>query len=121
MTKKNPYVFTIGFNKSIPSHIRAADILNDTKDKAQLIATAVLYYLENAECDTVQNLDISSLRPLITELVQSELKKEIGHYSKCSETDISADVLTKESTMALDINPEITKNAKKALKAFRKF
>ena len=37
MAKKNPYVFTIGFDETDPVHVRAAEILNGTKKKAQLM------------------------------------------------------------------------------------
>lgn len=42
VAKKNPYVFTIGFDETDPTHVRAAGILNGTKKKAQLIAAAIL-------------------------------------------------------------------------------
>ena len=33
MEKKNPYKFTLGFDKTKPSHVRATEILNSVKDK----------------------------------------------------------------------------------------
>ena len=53
MAKKNPYVFTIGFDETDPVHVRATEILNGTKKKAQLIAAAVLSYVDGADSETI--------------------------------------------------------------------
>lgn len=42
MEKKNPYKFTLGFDKTKPTHARAVEILNAVRDKADLIASAVV-------------------------------------------------------------------------------
>ena len=44
MGKKNPYVFTIGFDKKNPEHLEVVEILNGTEKKAALIAEAILQY-----------------------------------------------------------------------------
>ena len=41
MEKKNPFKFTLGFDKTKASHIRAVELLNSVKDKADLIAEAI--------------------------------------------------------------------------------
>lgn len=51
MAKKNPYVFTIGFDETDPAHVRAAEILNGTKKKAQLIAAAILSYVDSVDSE----------------------------------------------------------------------
>ena len=43
--KKNPYVFTIGFDRKNPEHLEVVEILNGTEKKAALIAEAVLQYM----------------------------------------------------------------------------
>ena len=51
MGKKNPYVFTIGFDKKNPEHLEVVEILNGTEKKAALIAEAVLQYkIGRASC-----------------------------------------------------------------------
>ena len=37
MGKKNPFVFTIGFDKSDPDHVYVTELLNTTEKKAKLI------------------------------------------------------------------------------------
>ena len=52
VTKKNPNKFTIGFKKNNVSHQKVVEILNNTEDKADFIASAVLHYLgEGKETD----------------------------------------------------------------------
>ena len=40
--KKNPYVFTIAFDKKNPEHMEVVEILNATEKKAAMIAEAIL-------------------------------------------------------------------------------
>ena len=45
MTKKNPYVTTIGFNKEDPDHVYVADFLNSMgRGKGQYIVKAIMAY-----------------------------------------------------------------------------
>ncbi|MEY8482560.1 stage III sporulation protein AF [Lachnospiraceae bacterium 48-21] len=78
MAKKNPYVFTIGFDETDPSHIRAAEILNGAKKKAQLIASAVLSYVDGADSEQTTELHLEALQPLLEKLVRNELEKAMN-------------------------------------------
>lgn len=125
MAKKNPFVFTIGFNKSNPSHVQVTEILNETEEKAQLIATAVLFYLEKKQEYGGTNLETAGLQPAIAEIVQREVKKalEVSLQSQRAFTDSQID---EEKPISLDgdsvaFNSDIAHNAKNALKAFRRF
>ena len=75
MAKKNPYVFTIGFDETDPVHVRAAEILNGTKKKAQLIAAAILSYVDGADLEKIPDFHVEALEPLLEKLIQKELKK----------------------------------------------
>ena len=79
MAKKNPYVFTIGFDETDPSHIRAAEILNGTRKKASLIASAVLNYVDGVESEQISELHPEVLQPLLERLVQKELEKAMNN------------------------------------------
>ena len=72
VTKKNPYKFTIGFKKNNVSHQKAADILNTTEDKADLIANAVLSYL--GENESSEPVDSASLHLMIETIVKREIE-----------------------------------------------
>lgn len=78
MEKKNPYVFTIGFDETDPSHIRAAEILNGTKKKASLIASAVLSYVDGVDSEHASELHPEALQPLLERLVKKELEKAMN-------------------------------------------
>lgn len=45
--KKNKFIFTIGFKRTDPEHVRVADILNETDSKNQFIVDAVLCYVDS--------------------------------------------------------------------------
>ena len=51
MEKKNPYKFTLGFDKTKPTHVRAAEILNSVRDKADLIASAVVAHIDGGSTE----------------------------------------------------------------------
>lgn len=59
MEKKNPYKFTLGFDKTKPSHVRATEILNSVKDKADLIASALVSYIDDVRQEEGAVLSIS--------------------------------------------------------------
>ena len=79
MAKKNPYVFTIGFDETDPSHIRAAEILNGTKKKASLIASAVLNYVDGVDSERTSELHPEALQPILERMVRKELEKAMNH------------------------------------------
>lgn len=56
MEKKNPFKFTLGFDKTKASHIRAVELLNSVKDKADLIAEAIVAH------DGIQKATLSVMR-----------------------------------------------------------
>lgn len=45
--KKNEFVFTIGFKRTNPEHVRVVDILNEMDSKNQFIVDAVLCYVDS--------------------------------------------------------------------------
>lgn len=100
MAKKNPYVFTIGFDETDPSHVRAAKILNGTKKKAQLIAAAILSYVDGVTPERTVDVSLEMLQPFVEQLVQSELEKVIKSREFSQSTE------EKNSEKVLDLSPE---------------
>ncbi|WP_320968212.1 hypothetical protein [Hungatella hathewayi] len=45
--KKNEFVFTIGFKRTDPEHVRVVNILNETASKNPFIVDAVLCYVDS--------------------------------------------------------------------------
>lgn len=122
MVKKNPYVFTIGFDETDPAHVRAAEILNGTKKKAQLIAVAILNYVDGTDSDKISDFHVESFQPLLEKLIQKELEKAMGG---CLTAFAGKEAQPSDSV--LDLSPEeremdetITQNIMEAMDTFRR-
>lgn len=75
--KKNPYVFTIGFDRKNPEHLEVVEILNGTEKKAALIAEAVLQYMgkkPGGEAGVSQK----SIQAMVRLLVRQEMERIAG-------------------------------------------
>lgn len=123
MTKKNPNKFTIGFKKNNVSHQKVVEILNNTEDKADFIASAVLHYIGEGKGTDSLNPDKSSLLPLIKTIVKKEIQEAISEKKyvsaeRADPDDIIMDLSdSEEEPIALD--EHIIKNISNALDAFR--
>ena len=79
MEKKNPFKFTLGFDKTKASHIRAVELLNSVKDKADLIAEAIVAHVDGIqESNTFSN---EVLQAIIQETVRQEVHKAMQSNS----------------------------------------
>lgn len=122
MAKKKPYVFTIGFDETDPVHVRAAEILNGTKKKAQLIAVAILSYVDSADSERISDFHVESFQPLLEKLIQKELEKAMGGCLAISagKEDQSSDSVLNLSPEEKEMDESITQNIMEAMDAFRK-
>ena len=100
MAKKNPYVFTIGFDETNPVHVRAAEILNGTKKKAQLIAAAITSYVDNVDSERISDFHVESFQPLLEKLIQKEMEKVMN------DKEFSQSVTKKDSEKVLNLSSE---------------
>lgn len=74
MGKKNPYVFTIGFDKKNPEHLEVVEILNGTEKKAALIAEAILQYTgKKSGGDT--GVSQENIQAMVRLLVRQEMQR----------------------------------------------
>ena len=123
MTKKNPNKFTIGFKKNNVSHQKVVEILNNTEDKADFIASAALHYLGEGKGTDSLNPDKSSLLPLIRTIVKKEIQEAISEkkFVSTEKTNLDETVMdlsgSEEEPIAFD--EHIIKNISNALDAFR--
>lgn len=123
MAKKNPYVFTIGFDETDPSHVRAAEILNGTKKKAQLIEAAILSYVDGIDSEKVPELHLETLQPFVERLIQKEMEKAMKDkdFSQSLGQKNSEKVLnlsSEENELAMD--DDMTQNIMNAMDIFRR-
>ena len=120
MAKKNPYVFTIGFDETDPSHVRAAEILNGTKKKAQLIAAAILGYVDGIDSD---ELHLETLQPFVERLIQKEMEKAMKdkEFSQSMEVKDPEKVLNlSPDENGLTMDDDMTQNIMNAMDIFRR-
>lgn len=119
MVKKNPYIFTIGFDETDPAHVRAAEILNGTKKKAQLIAAAILSYVDCVDSERNSEFHAESFQPLLEKLIQKELEKVMNGHSTTKERQ-SIDSVLDLSPGENAMDESITRNIMEAMDTFRR-
>ena len=102
--KKNPYVFTIGFDKKNPEHLEVVEILNGTEKKAALIAEAILQYTGKKSGENT-GVSQESIQAMVRLLVRQEMERIAGEES-VSDIGIST---------SLQLQPEAEKKPSEAV------
>lgn len=122
MAKKNPFVFTIGFNKQDPQHIRAAEILNKSDSKAQLIATAILQYTDSEDGPRIPGLDINAIQAVLESVVVRTLQQVLGrgevYIDDLSMSSESVEDIS-ENVQPLPQDDQLTQNIFDAMDSFK--
>ena len=114
MEKKNPFKFTLGFDKTKASHIRAVELLNSVKDKADLIAEAIVAHVDGIqESNTFSN---EVLQAIIQETVRQEVQ---SNSMEKSEKEPEITMTFPEGTKDT-IDPRVVENVRNAMSAFRR-
>lgn len=75
MAKKNPYVFTIGFNPKDPDHVRVADLLNEQGkgNIAAFLVRAVRAY----EGYTKPSFDPQAFEKMVKQIVEEQFAEQL--------------------------------------------
>lgn len=125
--KKNPYVFTIGFDKKNPEHLEVVEILNGTEKKAALIAEAILQYMgKKAGGNTVTSQE--GIQEMIRIIVRQEMERNSGQVFPLSneKEHISQTVEDPDECIVADLNEDTSpidertvKDIADAMAAFR--
>lgn len=122
MGKKDPFKFTIGFDKTDADHVYVTELLNATDKKAKLIVAAMLVYMGKTEatCAGSNPIQPEQLRPLIQEIIREEVRKavELRSVSESSDEKIVEMDLTEEEPLQMD--QALLQNVTAAISAFRK-
>ena len=124
MEKKNPYKFTLGFDKTKPTHVCAAEILNSVRDKADLIASAVVAHIDGGSTEKGAVLNQEALQIMMLELVKQEVEKAMQNYFSKQENvqveeETEEDVIEKQKVSEFVLAPEVAKSVRDAMSAFR--
>lgn len=75
MEKRNPYITTIGFDKSDPRHVQVAELLNSiTRKKAQYIVEAVLAYQNKQGImkEEMRSIDHEQIRTVVLQILEEQ-------------------------------------------------
>ena len=124
MEKKNPYKFTLGFDKTKPTHVCAAELLNSVRDKADLIASAVVAHIDGGSTEKGAVLNQEALQIMMLELVKQEVEKAMQNYFSKQENvqveeETEEDVIEKQKISEFVLAPEVAKSVRDAMSAFR--
>ena len=124
MEKKNPYKVTLGFDKTKPTHVCAAEILNSVRDKADLIASAVVAHIDGGSTEKGAVLNQEALQIMMLELVKQEVEKAMQNYFSKQENvqveeETEEDVIEKQKISEFVLAPEVAKSVRDAMSAFR--
>lgn len=124
MEKKNPYKFTLGFDKTKPTHVRAVEVLNSVRDKADLIASAVVAHIDGGRTEEGAVLNQEALQIMMLELVKQEVEKAMQNYSSKKENiqveeGTKEEVIEKQKVSEFVFAPEVAKSVRDAMSAFR--
>ena len=74
VAKKNPYIFTIGFDRKNPEHLEVVEILNGTEKKAALIAEAILQYT-GKKSGGAAGISQESIQSMVRLLIRQEMER----------------------------------------------
>jgi hypothetical protein len=91
MAKKNPFVFTIGFNPKNPDHVLVAERLNaqGKGNIATFLVKAVLAYDGNSHNDTMNPTFLENMiQKIVTEQFALHTNKQLGSLSYSKETPL---------------------------------
>ena len=122
MEKKNPYKFTLGFDKTKPSHVRAVEILNSVKDKADLIASAVVSHIDGGRTEEGTVLNQEALQIRMLELIKKDVAKAMQSYPvnrANAQNEEQENIIEKKMVSGSVLAPEVAKSVREAMSAFR--
>lgn len=122
MGKKDPYKFTIGFDKTDSDHVYVAELLNATKKKSNLIVEAMLVYMGKRDTSEVGNnvFHPEQLRPLIKEIIREEVEKTVELRDEQREMDEQTEEMDLTEEKPLQMDQVLRQNVTAAISAFRK-
>ena len=128
-TKKNPYIMTIGFDRTDPRHVEVADFLNSLpRKKAQYIVESVKHYQsQNKEIFSrsieEKNVDRETVRQIVMQILEEGIR-DTNQYGTSNFVNEDTKVLKKfnEDSDAVNIpqfDGDLLNEVRDSLAAFR--
>lgn len=122
--KRIPINSHLDLIKTKPTHVCAAEILNSVRDKADLIASAVVAHIDGGSTEKGAVLNQEALQIMMLELVKQEVEKAMQNYFSKQENvqveeETEEDVIEKQKISEFVLAPEVAKSVRDAMSAFR--
>ena len=105
MEKRNPYITTIGFDKTDPRHVQVAELLNSiTRKKAQYIVEAVLAYQNKQGImkEEIRSIDQEQIRTVVLQILEEQKILEKNNRES-TKNDVGFDALAPYSGDEYDL------------------
>lgn len=119
MGKKNPYVFTIGFDSKNPNHVKVASILNNMdRGKAQFIVDSILEHIQKIDTSASGGIDMAAMKLLIKESVAMEVSRAIKEGLE-NQQEKENEPIDLSETAKVEVAQATLVNVRNSLNAFR--
>lgn len=125
MGKKNPYITTIGFDRTDPRHVQVAELLNSmTRKKAQYIVDAILAYesrKENGEVSMrLSGIEYEQIKVLVRQVLEEQGMSSGGSPERVVSVKRNAEVEPAgKPGGGIDIDEDALDGIMQSLEAFR--
>lgn len=119
MGKKNPYVFTIGFDSKNPNHVKVAGILNDMeRGKAQFIVDSIMKHTQGIPASVSAGMDMAAMERLIKESVAMEVDRAVKE-GLAHQQEQENEAIDLSETAKVEVAQATLENVRNSLNAFR--
>lgn len=127
MGKKNPYITTIGFDRTDPRHVQVAELLNSmTRKKAQYIVDAILAYecrKENGEVPMrLSGIEYDQIKAMVRQVLAEQGMSYGGSPERVVSVKRNAEAEPPgKPGGGIDIDEDALDGIMQSLEAFREF
>lgn len=124
MGKKNPYITTIGFDKTDPRHVQVAELLNSmTRKKAQYIVDAILAYQEiqgqGMIPKAVSGMEYGQIRAIVLQVMAEQRGENQNQVYDGIQGKAVEEQLVPEESEEFDFEPDALEGIMQSIAAFR--
>ena len=124
MGKKNPYITTIGFDKTDPRHVQVAELLNDmSRKKAQYIVDAVLAYEsmrdQGAGAARLPGIGYEQIKPMVLRVLAEQGVNVAGNPTGVVSAGRDTEPVLADTENQMEIDADALDGIMESFAAFR--